>query len=120
MDVAVLRIARVEGLRRTFVFKSLGDAAALKAGERLYSIGYSHGSAWYISLSDVFSRSIQEWLAIQNCVGSPGQAGGPVVDDRWKLVGIMIERDSVECRALRIDRVVLRLKAWHFPVSLRS
>jgi hypothetical protein len=126
-DLAVFRIDLGPlGLSRAKVLEGvplnqLGASNNLDPGTELYSLGHSPDNAWIAPKQPVhFARTVgaNAFLFELNC--PRGHSGGAVFDQRWRLVGMMIDAEPPFCRALRIEPILKIIQGWKLDISLHE
>ena len=118
-DLAVIRV-RAEGLK--FDFARLGNPQQWKNGMRAFAIGQPAGKRWGTTYQGGPITDISaSWLEVEPLVIKPGHSGGALIDQDFRLIGLVKETDGTTARALRIDRAVLVLAStFKLKVQLTS
>jgi len=97
----------------------LGASTELDPGDVLASLGHSTAGAWISLKTPVrFARGDggSAFLFEPGC--PPGHSGGAVFDERWRLVGMMIEEERPFCRALRVEAILRIVQGWKLGIGL--
>jgi Trypsin-like peptidase domain len=123
LDLAVLSASAMD-LRTVLPFGSAAGVESQKAiaqGVPVYTIGYPDGHAWRESLvPDTVYDQNDTWIEFQSAFVTQGHSGGVLLNARGEVVGMIQSRDAIEARAIRIDVLLQRLKAWKYPVALSA
>jgi formylglycine-generating enzyme required for sulfatase activity len=104
-DLAVIRV-RAPGLQ--FRLDRLADAASFKESDQVYAIGYPGGTKrWGVTYSPGSIDAVQTIrMSVQSVYIKKGHSGGALIDDRMRLVGMVLETDGDTAGVLRIDRLI--------------
>lgn len=96
-----------------------GDILGTSTGGDLevFIIGYGDGEAWSPLASPVPARFRSAAEIIIDSVEPPGQSGGAVFDQDWGLIGMTVETEGPQTRALPIGLVLDELGS-RYGVSL--
>ena len=96
LDVAVLRINRIDGSLPELHPIELGDSKALRPGQWVMAMGHPWGVAGAAAGGIVIGAGAdlpeapgagREWVVIDLAL-RPGHSGGPLVDHRGRLIGM--------------------------------
>lgn len=119
LDVAVLAVADAGSLAvPELTWQTLARPDALAVGDRVSPIGYPGGLQWFVPQAPRFVSSAGgQFIQIEGDL-VPGHSGGVLVTETWDVVGIVSRSGSVLGQASRIDRVLDRLAAWAYPVTV--
>lgn len=122
LDLAVLIITGAPDLAvPALPFNALGNSGSLtrRGPVKVETMGYPGGKEWFARAApDVVSGGDRDTVRFDAAWIGPGYSGGGLFTDRWEIVG-MIRRDNPpEGEAVRIERVIERLKEWGYPVGL--
>jgi hypothetical protein len=104
-----LAVIRAKIPKTTFVFSRLADANQLKKSQAVYAIGHPNGEGpWNATYSPgPISDDIGvQYFKVQSPSIKPGHSGGPLIDERRMIAGIVLDTDGTTADALRIDRAV--------------
>ncbi len=118
-DLAVIR-ARAPGLQ--FRLDRLGDVDSFKESDKAYAIGYPGTKRWGVTYNPGPVDDVQmAKLAVQSPYIKDGHSGGALIDDKKRLVGMVLGTDSVTAQALRVDKLVEILRQnIKVPVQLTT
>jgi hypothetical protein len=98
----------------------LGDPGALTRGAALSAIGYPNGSAFDVSAAELSQiEAVSLKYRVPGLVPG-GYSGGPLVDRKGMIVGVIRQDQPPDGEATRIDLVVSQLKAWNYEVRLQA
>lgn len=99
----------------------LGASDGLDPGDELTSLGHSIAGAWLSPKAPVrFARGEGDMTFLFEYDCPPGHSGGAVLDEQWRLVGMMIEEARPYCRALRIEAILKIVQGWALSIGLRK
>ena len=118
LDLAVLSLdaARLRAPAAVLPSSRLGDADALNRGDALFAVG----QAWFSNITpELLARRDGVILQFESHSARPGSSGGPLVNDRWQVVGLVRGINDVKAEAFSIDAVISALRTWQVPISLR-
>lgn len=106
-------------------FGQLGSSAELDTGDVILTIGHAAGGAWidskepgHLASRDASQTRGADILALQHFC-PPGHSGGGVFDERWNLVGMIIDNQDPFCHAIRVETLLKVLSDWKYPHQLR-
>ena len=117
VDIPPTRAAALCGLP----VNSLGTPARLERGDDVYSVGNPHGVAWGTPVTpDLVAQLDSQTITIQSSFIAVGHSGGALITSDGKLVGMIRSDEPPFGMAVRIDRVLERLREWNLPVRLRG
>jgi hypothetical protein len=123
LDLAVLAVdlesqrVHVDGLR----WDQLGDPRSLKSGESVYSVGYPKAEPWHTYVTpDRFSKNSRDSIFFESNFIGPGNSGGALLNEGREVVGMIIEFQPPDGRAVSIQSVVDILNQWGYPVGLKQ
>ena len=116
LDLAVLRFDRrqyklpLDELN----FSVLGRSNDLRAREKMYSIGYAdNGTQWNVNPEpELFSRLDTPLLLFGTQSMTAGYSGGPVFNNKFQLVGMIIEHAPPNGSAVTIESIMAKLRTW--------
>ena len=116
LDIAVLILSNASSLAvPRLPFDRLGDSTKLARRDIVRAMGYP----WYVSpLDDRVSTLNNEAVRFASTSVRMGYSGGALFNDKWEIVGIMRTDQPPEGEAVRMDRVIEKLKEWGYPVQL--
>jgi len=118
LDLAVLNLEVTRQLalpRLDYAF--LGSPESVRRNDDVHYMGFPNQRPWDSSprpdpVSDVSSDSIR----FRSAFIRPGHSGGPLLSRDRGLIGLIRADEDPEGVAVRIDRVVDRLREWGLPV----
>ena len=120
LDLAVIVVANVKRLSAEhLVFDRLATAApAVQQG--VFFIGYGGSVAWHTRAApDAISRLSGETIYFQSAFLVPGDSGGILVSEDWRIVGMLRSDNAGEANALAVARILDKLREWNYPVALK-
>jgi hypothetical protein len=121
LDLAVLSVdpARIHGAR--FEFDRLGDPWALNIGDPVIPVGCPDGLCWQPPISPDRLIGVHErGIAFESFFISPGSSGGALFNRYWEVLGLVVEKNDPQGRALSMRQVEQRMRAWSYPSMLRA
>jgi hypothetical protein len=104
-----LAVIRAKIPKTAFLFSRLADANQLKKSQVVYAIGHPNGEGpWNATYSPgPISDDIGPlYFKVQSPYIKPGHSGGPLIDERRMIAGIVLDTDGTTADALRIDRAI--------------
>lgn len=123
LDLAVLILGRASELAvPELPFRVLADSTKLKPEEsKVRAMGYPGGREWYVrSAPDVVAPGDAESVKFDAAWLAGGYSGGGLFTDGWELAGMIKNDQPPEGEALRIERLIERVKQWGYPVQLAA
>jgi hypothetical protein len=124
LDIAVLTAAIPDRQAKTLSLDLVATADVLEnlgRGSAVYSVGNPQGRGWTASLQpDVVADQTDTSIEFQSAFITDGHSGGALLNSDGAIVGMVVARNEVFPRALRIDVILRRLRAWRYPVSLTN
>ena len=120
LDLAVIVVQNVKRLSADhLVFDRLAPGApAVQQG--VFFIGYGDSISWHTRRApDVISRVSGETIYFQSAFVRPGDSGGILVSEDWRIVGMMRSISAGESNALAVARIIDKLREWSYPVALK-
>ena len=122
LDIAVLVVERrdASGLNLDELpFDRLAPAGSAKRGDRVFVIG-NRGKRLSINVTpDRVSAARGETIAFESNFIVRGFSGGPLFNDRWQLLGLVVRDNAPEGEAIAFGAVSAKLKGWGLPLALR-
>ena len=120
LDLAVIAVPNVKRLSADhLVFDRLAPGApAVQQG--VLFIGYGDSVSWHTRRApDVISRLSGETIYFQSAFVRPGDSGGILVSEDWRIVGMLRSISAGESNALAVARILDKLREWNYPVALK-
>ena len=100
---------------------SLGAPGKLERGDEVYPVGNPHGVAWGTPVSpDLLAQLDSQTITVQSSFIAVGHSGGGLITADGKLVGMIRSDEPPFGIAVRMDRVLERVRQWNIPVRLRG
>jgi len=122
-DLAVLSIPGAAALHvdsATIPFDRLGDATALGRGDGVYALGYPQGQPWGVNIAPApVATTSDSLVTFETSLVSPGHSGGALLNERWEVVGLLLNVQPPTATARSISQIVDMLREWRYPVALR-
>jgi len=121
LDIAVLSVSNLQaiGVPQGLSFRRLGDVSALRARNSVYFVGYGSGQAWHTRQApDPISAVSPDAIRFQSAFLTPGDSGGALVNEEWRIIGMIRSDQPPEGDALNISRILQKLREWNYPVQL--
>lgn len=122
LDIAVLVVERrdASGLDLTELpFARLAAAGSAKRGDPVFVIGNRRNALSVNVTPDRVSGVRGEKIAFESNFVVTGFSGGPLFNDRWQLLGLVLGDDVPEVEAIAFAAVAAKLKEWGLPLALR-
>jgi hypothetical protein len=122
LDLAVLSVADAERLGITpdgLPFDRTADVNSLRRGDTVYAVGNLRPDGRSMSESRArISRRSGDWLYFESPSIAPGYAGGALLDEKRRLVGMLRAEQPPNGEAVSIATIASRLRDWGYPVSM--
>lgn len=124
LDLAVLSVSRfgLAGEEPRLGFARTRTAAALKPVEGLnglHPVGNPNQVGWFSPRAlDRFHELKEDEIIFESPSLMVGFSGGGLFTEDWYLVGMLRADDPPFGRALAIEAIVERLKAWNVPIDM--
>lgn len=121
-DLAVISVA---GLKENFgsvslPFTRVGRSTDLKRKSNVFALGFPNGKGWYVSAKPDVVSAADGSLRFESQYLAPGNSGGALLNDRYEIVGMVLNDSPPESEALRIESILATLREWGFEPSLRA
>lgn len=115
-------------IEQTLPLDLLGSSETLHRGDRVFTVGHTLDYQWLIPSQPVFFHSFTSFVpgsgdrdvAQVEYQCPPGHSGGALFDDKWRLVGLILNTEGPFCWALRVERGVEVLRQFGMSVGLRQ
>lgn len=121
LDLAVLSVAPAEIHGARFEFDRLGDPWALGIGDPVIPVGCPDGVCWEPPISPDRLIGVHErGIAFESFFISPGSSGGALFNRYWEVLGLVVEKNDPQGRALSMRQVAQRMKTWGYATQLRA
>lgn len=122
LDVGVLSVQckPTNPLRKRIPRLMKGNSYQLKPQALVTCVGHPLNKAWQTPKEEVLALSHNadfRKLEITKIAVHMGNSGGPLFDDRLRLIGMMIGMDANSAIAVKIDPVLHLLKSWGIPTN---
>ena len=110
-DLAVIFVQDIPNLE---VIKTLEVAAHSTVGEidRIFTIGHPRGSDWYLSSGEIRLSEDILFFAFSRETIDPGNSGGPLLNDNFQLIGLVVRKRTGDGQALKISHAKEILNNW--------
>lgn len=95
----------------------LGDAAD-KPNSAILSLGHPASQDWNWQAGYIFNSQDPTFLSISTSLSESGISGGPLLDNKYKLIGIVLRQGDRKDTALRIEIALERIAQWRIPFRL--
>lgn len=124
LDLAVLAVPRsgLTGEETRLGFERTRTAAALKPVEGLsglHPVGNPNQVGWFSPRAlDRFHELRGDEIIFESPSLMVGFSGGALFTEDWYLVGMLRSDDPPFGRALKIEAIAERLKAWNIPIDM--
>lgn len=122
LDIAVLVVdqPRKAGLEiDNLPFARLAARGAARRGDQVFMIGRRGGRLSVNVTPDRVSTVSDSTIAFETNFIVPGFSGGPLFNDRWQLLGLIVRDNAPEGEARPMPAVIAALKKWGLPMDLR-
>ncbi len=127
VDLAPLGVP-ADQIEKTLPLDLLGSSETLHRGDRVFTVGHTLDYQWLIPNQPVFFHSFtsfepgsgDENVAQVEYQCPPGHSGGALFDDKWRLVGLILNTEGPFCWTLRIERGLEVVRQFGMSVGLRQ
>lgn len=121
LDLAVLKVENADKLGLPpLPFSQLGDAGSLKPGDRVHLIGYPNGHPWDLTrTADAVTGKAGGVISFEGARLLPGHSGGALLDEQYRLVGLLTLSQAPNGKAISMDTVIENLMESRYPVDLK-
>jgi hypothetical protein len=117
LDIAVLSVSRADV--GAIPFDQLGDPASIGYDSEVRMVGYIEGVKWNMNLQPDRVDAIEaDTIHFQSFFIDHGASGGPLLDNRYQVIGMVESKSPLSGKATRIDSIIAELRFWRYPVSL--
>ena len=118
-DLAVLR-TKSQSIR--FLPFEKVEFESLSEGDLIQSIGHPYEKPWLFNKENHVQKvcnPTRSGCVLETSKSSilPGCSGGPVLDDSYAFVGMMLNYDGASAQVLRSDIIVEILRNWRIPYN---
>jgi ankyrin repeat protein len=122
MDLAVLSVSASPASAVdpcAMAFDQLGNNDDLARGSHVFPMGNPNGAPWALPVTpDVVSEIIEDQVLFQSTFISEGHSGGALLNSSGYLVGMICADAPPFGRAVRLDAVLGKMRAWGYPTQL--
>ena len=120
LDIAVLVVGggRV-GLDLEELIHGLASPGSVQRGDRVFVIGHRRAALSVDATPDRVSKVRGDTIAFESNFVVRGFSGGPLFNNSWQLLGLMLSDDPPEVEAIAFGAIAAKLKEWGLPLSLR-
>jgi hypothetical protein len=127
VDLALLGIPSAQ-IEKTLPLDLLGSSETLRRGDRVFTVGHTFDTQWLIPSQPIFFHtfvsyaggSAEQEIAQVEHQCPPGHSGGALFDDRWRLVGVLLNTEGPFCWALRVEKALAVARQLGMKVGLRQ
>ena len=120
LDLAVLAVENLKNLSADHLTFDRLASAAPTVQQGVFFIGYGGSTAWHTRRApDAISRVSGETIHFQSAFLVPGDSGGILVTEDWRILGMLRSDQAGEANALAVQRVLDKLREWNYPVALK-
>ena len=122
LDIAVLVVERrdTSGLDlEELSFDRLASPGSVQRGDRVFVIGHRRAALSVNATPDRVSKVRGDTIAFESNFVVRGFSGGPLFNNSWQLLGLMLSDDPPEVEAIAFGAIAAKLKEWGLPLSLR-
>ena len=122
LDIAVLIVERRDASSLDLdelPFDRLAAAGSAKRGDSVFVIGNRRNALSVNVTPDRVSGVRGAKIAFESNFVVTGFSGGPLFNDRWQLLGLVLGDNVPEGEAIAFGAVAAKLKEWGLPLALR-
>jgi hypothetical protein len=118
LDLAVLAVDARGFSIPDLPWGALADPKALTPGSRVFPVGFPNAMPWFRPQQPHVVNTVTAQQVRTEGQVFPGNSGGALVTEDWRLVGLVSNVSAVLAGSSRIDLIVEKLKEWRYPVAL--
>ena len=100
-------------------FDRLAAAGSAKRGDPVFVVGNRRNAPSVNVTPDRVSVVDGDRIRFESRFVVTGFSGGPLFNERWQLLGLVLGDDPPEAEALAFGAVAAKLKEWGLPLALR-
>lgn len=122
LDIAVLVVERREASGVDLAelpFDRLAGAGSARRGDLVFVVGNRRNAPSVNVTPDRVSVVDGNRIRFESRFVVTGFSGGPLFNERWQLLGIVLSDDPPEAEAIAFGAVAAKLKEWGLPLALR-
>lgn len=93
-------------------------AAVDQPASVIYSVGHPASQDWRWQTGFILNSGDPNFLSISTALSEFGISGGPLLDKRARLIGIVLRQGGRRDTALRIEKALERVAQWRIPYRL--
>ena len=98
-----------------------GDVRSLRAGSVVWPIGCPGGPCFEVPAEPDRVMAIDhQGILFQSRFVQVGSSGGPLFNEQWEIVGMVIEDLTARATAISIDLIATQLARWGIPFMLSA
>jgi hypothetical protein len=121
LDLAVLSVENVKSLAADHLVYDRLSAKPPAVQQGVFFIGYGGAESWHTRRApDAISGVSGETIRFQSSFLVPGDSGGVLVTEDWRIIGMLRSDTGGDANALSMQRILEKLNEWNFPVQLRA
>lgn len=121
LDLAVLSVENLQGLSADHLVFNRMAAGAPRVQQPVYFVGHGGSEIWHTRRApDAISAVSGDTVRFQSAFLIPGDSGGALVSDGWRIIGMLRSDQAGEATALSMHRILEKLREWNYPVALRA
>lgn len=123
LDIAVLVVERREAVGVNLAelpFDRLAAAGSAQRGDAVFVVGNRRNAPSVNVTPDRLSVLDGNRIRFESRFVVTGFSGGPLFNQRWQLLGLVLGDDPPEAEAIQFGAVAAKLKQWGLPLALRQ
>ena len=123
LDIAVLVVERSTAVGVDLAdlpFDRLAAAGSARRGDPVFVIGNRRNAPSGNVTPDRVSMIDGNRIRFESRFVVTGFSGGPLFNERWQLLGLVLSDDPPEAEAIAFGAVAAKLKEWRLPLALRA
>jgi hypothetical protein len=123
LDLAVLKVENVDQSDMPsggLPYDLVGDAGSLKPGDKVHLVGNPNGHAWDMTrTADAVTGKTGSVISFEVPHLQPGHSGGALLDEHYRVVGVLTTSQGSNGKAVNIESVIENLSESRYPIGLK-
>jgi S1-C subfamily serine protease len=121
LDLAVLSVENLKSLSADHLKFDRIAPGAPRVQQPVFFVGHGGSETWHTRRApDAISGVSGDAIRFQSAFLTPGDSGGALVSDGWRIIGMLRSDQAGEANALSMQRIIDKLQEWNYPVTLRA
>ncbi len=113
-DLGIIYVDAKKMPNQIIIPLKIADPSKTSELEKIIAVGHPRGREWELSSGEIRSTD-RAFLRFSGDAVSPGNSGGALLNDEYKLIGIVTKEETDQGIAVRIDEAFKILDQWKLP-----